>query len=279
MSPGPLVRLGSLLVAASLASAGCAGRSSSRGDDGATANASGTATGATGGTSSGSGGTDQSSGGTFGAGDATGTGGSDGGSANAGSGGGAEVGGSTDPGTGGSSVATGGSSNATGGSNGMPNCANVVCPSIPTTCERIVQPPDECCPICPDTGCGECSKPVCEENEHLETIPGDCCPSCVANPPDACEEGQKTYAELRAALIDKYGSTGCKNSSECTLVAESNACAASCPIALPTTTASNFTSNLDNAARDCATCDSPEPSPCPSAIAACVNRKCVATGR
>lgn len=111
------------------------------------------------------------------------------------------------------------------------------------------------------------------------TRPGDCCPSCVANPPDACEQGQQTYDELRAALIDKYGSSGCKDSSEYTLVAENNACSASCPIALPTATAANFTSNLANAALDCATCDIPEPESCPGAIAACVNGKCVATAR
>ena len=269
LSLGRLARLGAGFVAVSLLGSGCAGRSLSHEDDAAAANGSG----ATGGDSPGSGGTGESSGGTFGAGDAAGSGATGGGSGNVGTGGRSDVGGSTDPGKGGFD------SGATGGSGATPNCANVVCPSIPTTCEKIVQPPDECCPICPDTGCGECKKPTCEDNQHLETIPGDCCPSCVADPPDACEAGQASSAALRDALIEKYGSESCKNSSECTLVVENNACAVSCPIALPTTTISNFTVNLENAAHACASCDVPDAPPCPDAAAACVNGECVTTVR
>lgn len=240
--------LGYLLVGASIALGACAGRSSSHSDDGGTGNIGGTAAGGTtGGTSSGSAGT-------------SGTG--KGGGAALGGTGGSGVGGTTDPGKGGTA-----------------GCANEVCPSIPNTCKKLVQAPGECCPLCLDTGCpSDCEEPACKEGQHVETLPGDCCPTCVADPPDACETGQELYADMKEALLEKYGSSSCKNSSECTIVYELNACAATCGVALPASTAESYTSNLDHYAAGCETCDPPWPAPCPASVAACLNGKCVATG-
>jgi hypothetical protein len=253
-------RLGSLLFGASLALGGCAGRSSSHSDDGGTGNTSGTAAGGTtGGTSSGSAGTSGTGKG----------GGSLGGS------GGSGAGGTTDPGKGGTGI--GGTTDP--GKGGTAGCANETCPSIPNTCSKIVQHPDECCPVCLDTGCpSDCEEPACKEGQHIETLPGDCCPTCVADPPDACETGQEIYADLKTALLEKYGSSSCKNSSECTIVYELNACVATCGVALPTSTAMSYSSNLENYAAGCETCDPPQATPCPASVAACVNGKCVATG-
>src|SRR5689334_21860652 len=131
VSVSQLARLAAVFVAASLSVAGCAGKSTSHGDDAAAANGSG----ANGG--------------------AAGSGATGGGSGNVGTGGSSAVGGSTDPGKGGSDTdpGKGGSdSGAMGGSGAMPSCTNVVCAPIPTTCKKIVQPPDECCPLCPETG-------------------------------------------------------------------------------------------------------------------------------
>jgi len=185
--------------------------------------------------------------------------------------------------TGGDSGAGGsGGSNDKGGDAGSSGsapvsaCGKVTCPAIPTSCKRIVQEPDACCPTCLDTGCDPCPALDCAEGTHSETVPGDCCPSCVADPPDACTTGQMEYADLRAALLDKYGSSGCANSSDCTLVSEHNACNVACNVALPAVTAVNFTSNLDARATDCATCPPPAELDCEAQLAACVNGHCVA---
>jgi hypothetical protein len=180
----------------------------------------------------------------------------------------------TGGGTGGSSNKDGGAAN--GGSMPDSACAHVTCPGIPTSCKRIVQEPDACCPTCLDTGCDVCPPLDCAEGTHSETEPGDCCPSCVTDPPDACTTGQQDYAEVRAALLDKYTSSGCSNSSGCTLVFEHNACHVACNVALPVVSAVSFTSNLDARGPNCATCPAPAELDCAAEVAACVNGRCVA---
>jgi hypothetical protein len=106
---------------------------------------------------------------------------------------------------------------------------------------------------------------------------GDCCPSCVANPPDPCLKGQQDYAAFRKELFDKYASVGCKNSKDCTLVLENNACAFVCSVPLPITTASNFPPNMAGMATGfCATCPSPARITCDPMTPSCVNGSCVA---
>lgn len=189
------------------------------------------------------------------------------------SGGTSALGGSADAGT---SSAAGGIVSGSGGASSAMNCAKVTCPAIPNSCKEVVQDPGECCPTCTDSGCGECALIKCAAGTHSETLAGDCCPSCVADPPDPCLKGQSSYAELRAQMLEKYSSTGCKNSSDCTLIVENTACDFVCNTALPSTLASSFTSNLENVAMSsCATCSAPEPVPCVALLPACVNGKCV----
>jgi hypothetical protein len=259
-----------LLLGASLVLGACAGRSSSHDEgDGGTGNTSGTTA------SGGSSGAADNKGGSSGAADNKGGSTASGGSSASGPTGGSDVGGTTDPGIGGTGV---GGTTGKAGTGGTLNCANVSCPSIPNSCKKLVQPPDECCPVCLDTGCQEeCTDPGCKEGEHLETIPGDCCPTCAADPPDACATGQEIYANLKDALIEKYGSSGCKNSSECTIVYEYNACASTCGVPLPSSTAQSYSDNLNNYAAGCETCPQPPPILCPAAAAACLNGKCVIT--
>jgi len=183
---------------------------------------------------------------------------------------------------GGSTTVSNGGSGAVGatssaGSAQTLNCEYVLCAPIPATCKRLVQGPRDCCPTCPDTGCDACPDIDCAPGSHAETKPGACCQSCIADPPDACDQGARVYANLRTQLSDKYGSGNCKNSTECSLVNEDNACAHVCNIALPTQSINNYVSNLDNYAMGCATCQAPpEPVNCDSQmIAACVNGKCV----
>ena len=170
----------------------------------------------------------------------------------------------------------GGSSAGSSGSMPALPCSKVNCPSIPTSCKRIVQAADACCPTCLDTGCDVCPALDCAEGTHSETVLGDCCPSCVADPPDACATGQQVYADVRAMLLDKYGSSGCSNSTDCTLVSEDNACSVACNVALPLSSAHNYLPNLDSLATGCATCEPPGEVDCNAQAAACVNGRCVA---
>jgi len=158
-----------------------------------------------------------------------------------------------------------------------PSCDAVVCPSIPSSCTRIVQDPNACCPTCTDTGCASCPDLACGSGTHLETAVGACCPTCVPDPPDACTQGQQSYASMRASMLTKYSSGGCKNSSDCVLLLENNLCVWNCNIPLPSAMSSSFLSNLTSAAQsECATCAAPTASSCERMIPACVNGNCVA---
>jgi len=257
-----------VLVAAAVLVGACGGQSSTE-DDGSETSGKGGATAATGGSSAGTGGAgDTSAGGTANAGN-----GSGGDAVTAGAPDPGGKGGSDFPGKGGTS---GSGDPGKGGSGVGPDCGGVLCSAIPATCKEIVQEVGACCPICTDTGCDKCPDLDCEDGTHAETVPGDCCPSCLVNPPDACEMGKQAYEQTREALLDKYGSLGCANSSECTVVGPVvDACAFSCPIVLPTVAASSYDDNLNAAAEGCATCDVPLPIPCPMpGPAACVNGKC-----
>ncbi|HEY0462647.1 MAG TPA: hypothetical protein VGC79_00490 [Polyangiaceae bacterium] len=169
----------------------------------------------------------------------------------------------------------GGALETSGGAAEVMPCDKVICDPIPTTCKHLVQSPGECCPTCTDTGCDACEDLDYAEGTHSATKAGDCCPTCVPDPPDACLEGQKYYAKNRAELLDKYGSSGCKNSADCTLVQEDTACAHACNIPLPTLTAHNLAPNLGVFAAGCSSCEAPPRVECDEQIAACVNGKCV----
>jgi hypothetical protein len=173
---------------------------------------------------------------------------------------------------------TGGTTMLASGGTSAISCVSVTCSAIPNTCTQIVQPVGACCPTCLNTGCPTTCDPIqCPTGKHLETVAGDCCPSCVADPPDPCTTGQQSYASSRQSMIDKYSSSGCNNSTDCVIVSENNACAFSCGVALPSKMSSSFQSNLDSqAATSCSTCKPPLVTPCIAQVAACVNGKCVA---
>ena len=189
------------------------------------------------------------------------------------------TGGATVTSTGGAGVTpTGGATGiATGGAGGTVSCTTVVCPSIPSSCKKIVQSPSACCPVCTDTGCDPCPDLACASGTHAETAVGACCPTCVADPPDACTQGQQSYASMRTSMLTKYSSSGCKNSTDCVLVTEHNLCVWNCNVPLPSVMSSSFVSNLSsNAQSYCATCSTPAAPSCEQLIPACVNGNCVA---
>ena len=184
-------------------------------------------------------------------------------------------GGATFPATGGNGFSSGGLP-ATGGS-GTVSCAAVICPAIPTTCRQIVQDPGACCPTCLDSGCPTCAAIACPTGSHAEVVAGDCCASCVADPPDACVVGQQSYASMRASMLEKYGSLGCSNSTDCVIIPENNACALTCGIVTPSRMSTSFQDSLDtNAKSYCSMCKPPLAVPCVSMLPACVNGKCIA---
>jgi hypothetical protein len=173
------------------------------------------------------------------------------------------------------SSGAGGSSRASVAS--PPICTGVICPALPNSCKRILQDPTACCPVCADTGCPPCGEIKCAAGTHSETLPGDCCPTCVADPLDACKKGQKAYEDLRKQLLDKYGSTKCQNSLDCTLVTEINACTTTCNVPLPTSYATSYRDNLASSAKsNCASCPPQDPFTCERMVASCLNGKCVA---
>jgi hypothetical protein len=92
-------------------------------------------------------------------------------------------------------------------------------------------------------------------------------------------QGQHGYTVLRVQLLDKYQPTKCKNSSDCTLVLESNACVSICNVPIPTGLSSSYQSNLADAASACATCPTLPPIVCAVMLPACVNEKCASAER
>jgi len=175
-------------------------------------------------------------------------------------------------------LATGGSGGVStaGGSSGGPSCVGVACPSLPASCKKIVQDPGACCPTCTDTGCDPCADITCATGTHKETPAGACCPICVADPPDPCTQGQQNYASFRASLLDKVGTVKCQNSTDCVLLQENNACGIVCNVAVPSSTADSFQSNLSSqATQACATCPKPVAVQCERMVPACMNGKCV----
>ncbi len=166
---------------------------------------------------------------------------------------------------------------AVGGAMALPTCSKVVCPVLPSTCTLVVQPANECCATCLSNPCPTCGAIFCEAGTHAETLLGECCAQCVTDPPNACEEGQTSYASLRSQLIEKYSSVKCNNSAECEIVTENNACAWTCGNPIAITMVNNLKSNLDsNAAQQCASCAAPPPVMCEKMVPACFNGKCVA---
>jgi len=175
----------------------------------------------------------------------------------------------------GGSVSSAGSSS--GGAPAAPHCNNVECPSIPASCKHLVQGENDCCPTCTDTGCDVCSPTDCLPGTHIQTVKGACCPTCVANPPEACTVGQMQYPLLRDLLLRSSVAVTCKNSSDCVLVTEDNACAYTCNVPVSTIYAPSFVSDLEkNAPELCSTCDPPPHATCSNQAAACLNGMCVA---
>ena len=170
-----------------------------------------------------------------------------------------------------------GGTSPSGGSTGARSCDGIACGSLPASCKKVIQEVGACCPTCTDTGCGPCVDVACAAGTHKETLPADCCASCVPDPPDPCLKGQQDYSALRTQMLDKYGSVGCKNSSDCMLVLEFNACAAVCNVPVPSSMVDTLQSNLrSSAATYCGGCPAPTSVLCEHMVPACMNGRCVA---
>jgi hypothetical protein len=190
-----------------------------------------------------------------------------GGSGNAGATGAAGAGAAGRGGTGGSAGSTGTTCGPCPSPDCLPGYASVHDPAV------------SCCPICRPVKCpATCSPPPCPAGSHLEMLDGQCCPTCQpGTESNACRTGRASYTQLRAALVEKYNSSGCMTDTDCTLVFEDNACVSNCGTAFPVSLASNAESNLKSAAQmDCGTCARPDRPPCALLVALCSNGHCTA---
>jgi hypothetical protein len=119
-----------------------------------------------------------------------------------------------------------------------------------------------------------CPPIACGSGSHLETLPGECCATCVK---DDCAEQRKAYRELRAQLLEKYGSLGCMTDADCTVYYEKNACEVGCGVVVPGAAIGYLEMNLPSAAAHLCTPDcAPQPLPCePPAAPLCEKGRCL----
>ncbi len=172
---------------------------------------------------------------------------------------------------------------SSGGTNGLAGatssggCGPTACPFVPVCDgpnEMLVVPPGECCAVCQNT-CPPCGSPVCPVGSSPQMLPGQCCPTCVAN---NCDAGKMAYEDTRAQLLAKY-SYGCATAADCVAVPTFNACESGCDnTAILKPVANDWQTNLaSSAAKDCSSC---APTPVPPCVPdvrqpACLNGQCV----
>ncbi len=122
-------------------------------------------------------------------------------------------------------------------------CAPLLCPPsyVP------VPNPDGCCYHC-ESICNQMACPAigCGSGSHLETVPGQCCPTCVQ---DGCDKQQALYQDFKKQLVEKYSTFGCKSANDCTIYWEKNQCGAGCGIAVPSAAVGNLDTNLQSFAQ------------------------------
>jgi len=174
-----------------------------------------------------------------------------------------------------------GSSGAAGqsGAGGASACGLCPDPACKPGFMSVVVPAISCCPICRPLDCAtvDCAPVVCAAGTHAETMPGQCCPVCVAGPSKACNDLRTQMQGLRKSLLAKYDATPCNVDADCTLVVEQNACVTNCGVALPVSTAPLFTANLEMLAIACDdACPPLAVPPCAPEVAVCSNGLCTA---
>jgi hypothetical protein len=170
-----------------------------------------------------------------------------------------------------------GSAGANGGTGGVPGCGPCMIPQCKPGYMAEVDPSISCCPICRPNNCNlaPCAKPICPAGTHAEVPTGQCCPVCVNGFSQDCNTAESQYSTQRQAYLEKYGSTPCKQDTDCRLVFEQNSCVSNCGEALPVSTAGLFESNIASLAMACNAACPPIPSPpCVPQVAVCSNGSC-----
>jgi hypothetical protein len=123
---------------------------------------------------------------------------------------------------------------------------------------------DGCCTICvaqaphtaPSGGCADARCPACPAGTREQPIADQCCPTCIAADGEACKRGLSQYDTRRAQLEDEL--RACKSSEDCTVASFSDACRASCPLALNRELLGSVVSRLrEEASVYCEACAAP----------------------
>ncbi|HWZ90599.1 MAG TPA: hypothetical protein VNW92_17185, partial [Polyangiaceae bacterium] len=151
-----------------------------------------------------------------------------------------------------------------GGDNASAGTSNVAGSATSPACKQV----------CPTLSCAS--------GNHVATLPGQCCPTCVLDPAgQACADGQKAYSAFRTALVSKYQALPCRIDSDCIVVEFTNDCETVCGgIELPSSQSSALVSMLnDAAAMDCATCGARESSCAVPPLGSCINQRCSTPSR
>lgn len=179
-------------------------------------------------------------------------------------------------GTGGSAVATGGTFGV-GGASACGPCREIGCLEgwVPAAPE-----PGSCCSMscvldCSRVGCSDIDLD-CQPGFHVGTLPEECCPQCVPDAPQACEQARTAYDNLRKSMILKYQALGCATDGDCLTFGESNRCRSTCGTPISRAGRDLIEENLYNFAADnCTQCPQPQPQPCPaSPPLVCVANSC-----
>lgn len=146
----------------------------------------------------------------------------------------------------GGSVAVGGGVSTTAGTGAVGTGGSCACPDFDCGPGFFPVPnPDGCCFHCEPFGM-PCPGIACGPGSHLEHLPGQMCPTCVA---DSCLEQRNSYEAFKSQLLEKYSSIGCMVHEDCTMWWEKNQCAVSCGIPIPVSALNNLESNLQSYAQ------------------------------
>jgi hypothetical protein len=102
----------------------------------------------------------------------------------------------------------------------------------------------------------------CAPGSHPDTLPNECCPSCVIDEPPPCDQAQVLYYNYRKSLLVEYASRGC-TASGCASFVENNRCTITCGTLIPAQWSTRIEEELMLFAEEtCSSCPEPQVPAC-----------------